>query len=183
MRHYNYTAHMYNLRYREEQNLKIKAAIENLEFNSQVSILDLGCGTGLLLSKIHEMAKMIVAIDMSKCMLKETDPFVKRSRCIHFILADADYIPLRNSYFDMVFAITLLQNMPNPHDTLQEVKRITKNDALIIVTGLKNYFSEHSFVKLLKDADLKLKWLKTDDGLKCYIATCRSKAPPVSNVQ
>lgn len=173
MRHYNRTAQIYNIRYSEEQKLKIKAAVESLKFKGQSSVLDLGFGTGLLIPEIQKTTKEIAGLDISKNMLKEADPLIKRSLNIHLILADADQTPLRNGYFDIVFAMTLLQNMPNPHQTLQEAKRITKNDALIVVTGLKKHFTEHFFLKLLENAKLKARLLRTDDNLKCHIATCK----------
>ncbi len=169
--HYNRTAHIYNIRYAEEQNFKIKAAVKNLKLGIQYSILDLGCGTGLLFSKIQKTAKNIVGLDISKGMLKKA-----RHNCsmnIHFILADADHVPLQNSRFDMVFAITLIQNIPNPIRTLQEAERITKSNASIIVSGLKKHFTHHSFVKLLKNAKLRAELLITDDDLKCYLAICK----------
>lgn len=173
MHHYNHTAQIYNTRYTEEQNLKIKAAVENLELNRESFTLDLGCGTGLLLPKIQKTAKNIVGLDISKGMLKEITPCKEHSANIHLILADADHTPLRNNYFDTVFAITLLQNMPTPLKTLQEAKRITKPNGLIVVTGLKKHFTKHSFTKLLKDAKLKTKLPKRDNNLKCHTAICK----------
>jgi ubiquinone/menaquinone biosynthesis C-methylase UbiE len=136
-------------------------------------ILDLGCGTGLLLQKIRDMAKNVVGLDISKGMLEAVNLFVKRSANVHLVLADADHAPFRSGYFDTVFAITLLQNMPNPHNTLQEVKRITKPNASIIVTALKKRFTEGSFLKLLEKANLQPKLLKSDADLKCHIAACK----------
>jgi len=173
MRHYNYTAYIYNTRYTEEQNLKIKTALENIELEGQSSILDLGCGTGLLFPKIQKTVKTIVGLDISKGMLKEITPYIKRSPNIHLILADADHTPLRDNYFDTVFAITLLQNMPTPVKTLQETKRITKPNATIIITGLKKHFTKHSFTKLLENAKLKTKPTKRNDKLKCHTSTCK----------
>lgn len=173
MNYYNYTAHIYNTRYTEEQNLKIKVAIENLELKRDSSILDLGCGTGLLLPKIQEIAKEIVGLDLSKGMLKEVKQFIRHSTNIHFVLADADHTPLRHDYFDMAFAITLLQNMPNPHQALNEIKRVTKLNSSIIITILKKQLTEQFFLNLLRKAELKPRIQKTDDNLKCHIAICR----------
>ncbi|MDH5449070.1 MAG: class I SAM-dependent methyltransferase [Candidatus Bathyarchaeota archaeon] len=175
MCHYNRTAHIYDIRYTEEQNLKIKIAVESLKLGEQGSILDLGCGTGLLLPRIQEIAKSVVGLDVSKEMLKETASRIEQSANVHLILADADHTPLRNSYFDTIFAITLLQNMPNPSKTLQEAKRITEPNGSIIVTGLKKHFTEHSFVRFLKNAKLKTRLLKANDNLKCYIAICKNR--------
>jgi ubiquinone/menaquinone biosynthesis C-methylase UbiE len=158
--------------YAEEQNLKIRTSVEHLEFGEKEFILDLGCGTGLLIPKIRKMGKTIVALDISRSMLNAVDVRMKHLPNVHFISADADYTPFRKGSFDVIFAITLLQNMPNPHHTLQEMKYIADSNALIIVTGLKKHFSEHSFLKLLRNARLKAELLEANDNLKCHIAVC-----------
>ncbi len=174
MRHYTRTAHVYNIRYADEQSLKIDVALENLK-PRKGAILDLGCGTGLLLPRIQKTAKDIVGVDVSGGMLKEIPPSAKRSENVHLILADADQTPLRHGYFDAVLAITLLQNMSNPRNTLEEMKRVAKPDSSIIVTGLKKQFTQQSFLKLLEDAELKPRLLKTDERVKCHVTICEKR--------
>jgi len=171
MHHYNHTANIYNTRYAEEQSLKIEAAIDGLNL-SEGFVIDLGCGTGLLLKKIQGVAKDIVCLDVSKNMLKQIEMRMKYTFNVHLILADADYSPFKQDCFDICFAITLLQNMPSPHRTLQEIKRITKPDATIIITGLKKHFTQQGFLQLLKSTALDTVQLKTDDKLKCYVGIC-----------
>jgi len=171
--HYNRIAHIYNTRYREEQNLKTKTALEHFEHKKQDAILDLGCGTGLLIPKIRKKARTIVSLDISKNMLKEVLPLAKHSADIHLVIADADYTPFRDGCFDTVFAITLLQNMPHPKKTLQEIGRIMKPNAVMIVTGLKKHFAGETFLSLLKSSGLSAGLLKTDDFLRCHIAICK----------
>ncbi len=173
MRSYNRTVQLYNNRYTEEQTLKLETVLENIELSIQSSIIDLGCGTGLLIPKIQETSKEIICLDISKNMLTEAKNSAKNATNIYFVQGDADYTPLRNNYFDKVFAITLLQNMPNPKRTLQETKRITKPDSSIIVTALKKHFSEQSFLQLLKRLELKPRLLETNENLKCHIAICK----------
>jgi ubiquinone/menaquinone biosynthesis C-methylase UbiE len=177
MRHYDQTAHLYNTRYAEEQNLKMKAALRSLKPKIQSRYIDLGCGTGLLLPKIVKSAKNIVCLDISKGMLKEVKPNSRHSANVHLIQADADYTPLRHGYFDVAFAITLLQNTPHPEQSLQEMKRITKPDAAMIITGLKKCFTPKSLFSLLQDAGFQTHLLNTDDNLKCHIASCRKLNP------
>ncbi|MDH5634802.1 MAG: class I SAM-dependent methyltransferase [Candidatus Bathyarchaeota archaeon] len=177
MRHYDQTAHLYNTRYAEEQSLKIKAALKSLKPETQSRCIDLGCGTGLLLPKIMKRAKNIVCLDMSKGMLKEVKPSLRHSVNVHLIQADADYTPLRHGYFNVAFAITLLQNTPNPKQLLQEMKRITKPDATMIITGLKKRFTQKSLLTLLQDAGFQTDLLNTDDNLKCHIASCKKLDP------
>jgi ubiquinone/menaquinone biosynthesis C-methylase UbiE len=92
---------------------------------------------------------------------------------INLILADADSMPLKERIFDYVFAITIMQNMPNPVQTLNEIVRVSKGDAVFIVTGLKKIFSRKAFEELLWKAGMCIVTLKDDEGLKCYVATCR----------
>jgi len=173
MSHYDDLAQIYNTCYANEQNPKLDMAMKSLRLERHDSILDLGCGTGLLLPKIQKIAKKVVGLDLSKNMLKETENSRKQSKNIHVILADADHIPLQKGCFDVVFAVTLVQNMPSPFRTLQEAKRVTKRNSIIIVTGLKKCFTEKSFRRLLKNAKLKTESLRTNANLKYFIATCK----------
>jgi ubiquinone/menaquinone biosynthesis C-methylase UbiE len=70
----------------------------------------------------------------------------------------------------VVFAFTVLQNMPKPLETINEVKRVAKPDASLVVTGLKKAFSLDAFKNLLQRACLRLVSLEDVDALKCYVA-------------
>lgn len=173
MRYYNRIAPIYNALYREEQGLKMEVALDHLELPRRGLILDLGCGTGLLASTAFRgEARIIVGLDTSKGMLSLVDPAVRGAANVHLVLADADHAPFRPECFDAVFALTLLQNMPNPRETLREMSRLAKLDAPIIVTGLKARFAPDSFTRLLKDSKLEARLLETDDCVKCHIALC-----------
>jgi ubiquinone/menaquinone biosynthesis C-methylase UbiE len=78
---------------------------------------------------------------------------------------------MEDGVFDRVFAMTLIQNAPNPAETLNQIRRVSADNALIVVTGLKKIFSRSVFQKLLKNAGLSNIALE-DEGLKCYVAVC-----------
>jgi ubiquinone/menaquinone biosynthesis C-methylase UbiE len=80
-------------------------------------------------------------------------------------------MPLREKAFSHVFVMTLLQNMPNPDRTLNEIKRIAETSAIIIVTGMKKAFTLKKFRSLLRNAGLRIVFLDSED-LKCYVAVC-----------
>jgi ubiquinone/menaquinone biosynthesis C-methylase UbiE len=90
---------------------------------------------------------------------------------VHLILADADYMPLRRNTFSNVFALTLVQNTPNPATTLNELNRVAKKEAVIVVTGLKKSFTLNNFGELLQAANLSIVALE-DEGLQCHVAIC-----------
>jgi ubiquinone/menaquinone biosynthesis C-methylase UbiE len=171
MHRYDLTAHIYDMQYAEEQTAKIEAALESLKIGKHSLVLDAGCGTGLLFGYVADKAETTLGLDISEKILLQAKKRAKNSQNIHLILADADNMPLRENMFSHVFGITLIQNTPNPAKTLSEIKRVTKEDATIVVTGMKKAFTLEKFKELLQDADFGIVALK-DESLKCYVAVC-----------
>jgi ubiquinone/menaquinone biosynthesis C-methylase UbiE len=170
MRRYDVTAQIYDARYTEEQTAKIEAALKHVKVDSGI-ILDAGCGTGILFGYVAEKARTTVGADISRKTLAEAKKRAQACEGVHLLLADSDNMPLRDRIFDKVFAITLIQNIPRPAQTLKEIRRVAKDEALIIVTGLKRVFTKHMFEGLLRNANLRITAIETE-GLKCYVAVC-----------
>jgi len=171
MRRYDVTAHLYDVRYAEEQLAKINAALKKLKIVRNGMALDAGCGTGLLFKYVADRAKATIGLDISRKTLQLAKTRAKEYSNVHLIMADADHIPLRDKLFDNVFAFTLIQNMPNPVKTLNELNRVTKEKATVVITGLKKTFALKSFQKLLQNANLKVVAFE-NKGLQCHVAVC-----------
>lgn len=172
MRKYDATAHIYDLRYEQEQTAKYSAALESLQEQELGLVLDVGCGTGLLFNHIRAISTRIVGVDISRETLHRARERARNSSAIEVICADADLLPFRGSIFNHAFAMTLIQNSPNPIQTLKEVERVSRNDAVTVVTGLKRVFSKDGFAGLLRKARLHVTVLKDEENLKCYVAMC-----------
>lgn len=171
MRRYDSTAHIYTKRYAEEQTAKIEAAVKRIRIEKTSLVLDVGCGTGLLFNYTTGDGEATVGLDISGKILLQAKKSAEKMEDLHLILADADYIPMKDKIFSHVFAITLLQNMPDPSRTLREIKRVAKENSFLIVTGLKKKFPPETFENLLKANGLKIAAL-TSKGLKCHVAIC-----------
>jgi ubiquinone/menaquinone biosynthesis C-methylase UbiE len=174
MRHYDCQAKVYDAQYLEEQNAKIEDALKNVELMSNEFVLDMGCGTGFLFHHLKKSTKYLVGLDISKKILQEAKRRTKKLSNVLLVRADADNTPFRNHIFDGVFSITLLQNMPDPKTTILEIKRISKPEAVFVVTGLKKTFTQEHFINQLRRVQLKVSTLKTDEHLKDYIAVCKN---------
>jgi ubiquinone/menaquinone biosynthesis C-methylase UbiE len=179
MLHYDQSAKVYDNRYYEEQEAKIEAALSGFTLEKENMILDMGCGTGLLFPYVTSRVKLVVGIDISASIVKQAKKRMKTYTNTALIRADADYAPFPNETFDTVFAITLLQNTPKQSRTINEMKRLTKQKATIVVTGLKKAFSRKEFTRLLREAELKIKALRLDEKLKDYVSICvKSRRKP-----
>ena len=121
---------------------------------------------------INNQAKFLVGLDLSQMALQEAKKHTKNMTNVAIILADADNTPFPDNTFDKVFAITVLQNMPDPTKTISEMKRVSKSQATIAVTGFKKKFTQESFVALLESARLKVSLLESNEQLKGNIAIC-----------
>ena len=168
---YDTTAHLYDMRYAEEQLTKIDAALKTAKIVGNGMALDVGCGTGLLFKHVAGKTKAFVGLDISRKTLEHAKTRAKDYLNVHLILADADHMPLRGNSFDNVFAFTLLQNTPNPAATLNELYRVAGKEAVITATGMKRSFSLLDFRELLQNADLSIVALE-GENLQCYVAVC-----------
>jgi len=172
MRHYDQSAMVYDVQYFEEQEEKIKIALSKLSLEKENTILDVGCGTGLLFPHLAMRVRLVVGLDISSPILAKAREKSKVYSNTTLVRGDADYMPFQNETFDTAFAITLLQNIPKPLRSLNEMKRVTKQNATISATGLKKAFTQKEFTQLLKEAKLQIKVMKLDQNHKEYVAIC-----------
>jgi len=169
MRHYDLTAEMYEERYANEQEAKYGAALENVDV-ADCSILDVGCGSGLFFNNVAAKAEVLVGVDISRKLLLKAKEQARAFQNASVLQADCDHLPFREAFFDVVFAFTVLQNMPDPAETLNELKRIAKLGGRVAVTGLKKAFSLNAFMDVLERSGLKMFSFVDDEDLKCYVA-------------
>jgi len=173
MLHYDQIAAGYDAQYAEEQNAKMEAALSNITLKKNNIVLDVGCGTGLLFPHIADKTQRLIAIDLSRKLLKQAKKRAKRHPNIALIQAEADHTPFKSQTFHTVFAVTLLQNIPNPTATLREIERITRPEATMGLTILKKKVTQKAITELLKKVKLKITILKTATKIKDHIITCQ----------
>lgn len=179
--YYDYIAPFYNQIYNEEQKAKIDVALRHVNSVKESVILDAGCGTGFLFKYLSEKSKLLVGLDTSPGILKEAKKLAKSFPNVDLIRADADFMPFPKGIFDVVFALTLLQNMPNHLWTLNELKRVGKATSTFVITAFKKYrtyrhFVQTTFVALLDTAGFKVSVIENNEKLKDYIVVSKPNA-------
>jgi ubiquinone/menaquinone biosynthesis C-methylase UbiE len=169
MQSYDVTAEMYEERYGDEQQRKYKKALEKVNVSGKV-LLDVGCGSGLFFREVSEDAMMVVGVDISRKLLLKAKEQVRVFPNAFVLQADADHLPFKKGCFDDVFAFTVLQNMPNPDETLSELEMVMKGEGKVVVTGLKKAFPLEKFMDILENSGLQVTAFVDNEYVNCYVA-------------
>jgi len=127
---YDQTSSLYDRRYSLLQERKYRRIFPHLPRRGR--ILDVGCGTGLLLGKLRGFE--VVGLDLSLGMLKRAR---RRNPGVPLILADAEHLPFKGGAFRMVLSITVLQNLPHPALALKEMARVLRKGGKVVVSTLR----------------------------------------------
>ena len=107
------------------------------------TVLELATGTGLIAKNIVNAAAHIEATDASAEMIAEAKRG-NQSAKLHFSVQDMFRLPYADNSFDMVIVSNALHIVPQPEKALQEIKRVLKDDGVLIAptfTHAGNSFS------------------------------------------
>ena len=107
----------------------------NLDKNKNNSILDLGCGTGDIISNIIKSKKNLkfqaYLVDPNIKMIEEGKKKLKKKNLI-WLSSYGENLPFKNNKFDLVTMAFSLRNVENIKKTLNEVNRVLKKNGQFI---------------------------------------------------
>lgn len=107
-------------------------ALRLLDLNKNTSLLDLGCGQGVLARNIPKGIDY-VGVDLSKKLIDEAKKTTKREATA-FLTADASQsLPLEKTDFDRACFLLSLQNMENPEGAIATASRHLKAQGKLLL--------------------------------------------------
>lgn len=170
---YDSSAEIYDNRYNEIQAHKYKEILSRVDFSESTGIIDIGCGTGTFLGLIKQLVngngKQFLGVDISHEMIKIAH---EKFPDIDFIVADSDNLPIKDGFFERILSVTHLQNLSEPDKTVNEMKRISTEDALVAISILRKTWTQEELQEFLKRSDLKIddEWIADieDIGVICH---------------
>ena len=95
------------------------------------TVLELASGTGLIAKHIVNAAAHIEATDASAEMIAEAKRD-NRSAKLHFSVQDMFRLPYADKSFDVVIVSNALHIIPQPEKALAEIRRVLKDDGVLI---------------------------------------------------
>lgn len=110
-------------------------------FAANGEVLEVGCGTGLVLSRITLFARKSTGVNLSPGMLQKA-----RERGLNVVEGCASDLPFDDASFDVTCAFKVLAHIPNVGRALSEMARVTRSGGYIIA----EYYNPYSIRGLLK---------------------------------
>jgi ubiquinone/menaquinone biosynthesis C-methylase UbiE len=111
-----------------------KWVFDQLHLSPGMRVLEIGCGSALLweenLQRLPENVG-IIASDLSAGMVQQTAKLLAGQSAVTCLVLDAQSIPLRNDYFDIVVANHMLYHVPQIEIAVREFKRVLKKNGIL----------------------------------------------------
>lgn len=96
------------------------------------SVLDVGCGEGVLTAQWAGRFEHVVGVDLEHPALRRE--WEKRTAAnLEFRAAEATALPFGADAFDLVCAIEVLEHVAEPHAALEEMARVARSFVLVSV--------------------------------------------------
>lgn len=110
-------------------------------FAAHGDVLEVGCGTGLVLSRIRQFAKTARGVDLSPGMLEKA-----RERGLDVQEGSATALPFPDASFDAACSFKVLAHVPEIEKALAEMARVTRPGGHVIA----EFYNPYSLRGLLK---------------------------------
>ena len=126
------------------------------------TVLELAAGTGLIAKHIANAAEYIEVTDASEQMIRQAER-EDHAENLHFSVQDMFCLPYADAAFDVVIVSNALHIVPQPEKSLREIKRVLKDDGVLIAptfTHAENSFSGkgRAFLMRLAGFPLHSRW-------------------------
>ena len=116
------------------------------------SVLDLGCGSGSLVLRQHGFpSRCYVGIDLSWVGLARANKALgaRHSHC-RFAQGHVELLPFREESFEGLFAISVIEHLPDPAGFLKDCARVLKRRGLLVLRtpNPENLLTADGFLRL-----------------------------------
>lgn len=131
--------------------------LSTLQFSN---VLDVGCGTGEILSAIRKLYPTISlqGIDISQEMLKQAEN--KNIDNVKLYLGDAEHLSFENDKFDVLICTDSFHHYPNPKKAIEEFYRVLKKNGYLLLADFVKPFPVRQlmniFIPFSNEGDVKI---------------------------
>lgn len=119
---------------------------EEISDDKRLKILDIGCGTGAYDRMLTTMGHEVIGVDFSEYVVQKA---VEKSKGedIQYLISGVPYLPFKESFFDIVVCIGVLQYIENERAAISEIVRVLKKNGGIFILITLNSLSIRENIK------------------------------------
>lgn len=137
-------------------------------------VLEIGCGTGLLLQRSAVFARSAIGVDLSGAMLA-----VARSRGLRVVQGSATALPIASASHDLVYAFKVLAHVVDIGAALSEMTRVVRPGGWVVA----EFYNPRSLRRVVKAIKPPSPVSPSNDDLAVYtryddVAAIRRYLPP-----
>ena len=114
----NWEKRLHSVRERE-----LYMVLNHINISPDTRILEIGCGDGYQSSILRTYSNYVVSTDMT----------TERGATELNVLCDGEYLPFKDSQFDIVYSSYVLEHIRDKSKALNEMKRVLVDDRTIII--------------------------------------------------
>lgn len=111
------------------------------------TILDAGCGTGLITKAIAPNSKAVFGIDTDTNMLQRAITGLSEIQNIHILYGNVYAIPFPDNSFDGYLSNNVMHFIEHPEQLFSELLRVTKPGGTISISAARKNFEMEVIVK------------------------------------
>jgi len=133
--------------YERERHLPYHRMLDDLEveiverYGTGKDLLEVGCGTGLILDRTQQFARTAMGIDLSGGMLARA-----AHRGLHVAQASATELPVATGSIDVAYSFKVLAHVPDIAGAMREMARVVRPGGWV----LAEFYNARSIRRLVK---------------------------------
>jgi ubiquinone/menaquinone biosynthesis C-methylase UbiE len=133
--------------YEKRKEISYHLLIDELEsdlverYASGKTVLDAGCGNGVILNRVKAFAKDAFGVDLSLEMLKRA-----RKSAHKLVQARIEELPIKKDAFDVVYSFKVLPHVPRIEKAIEEMSKVVNKKGYLIL----EFYNPHSLRHLIK---------------------------------
>ena len=146
-----------------QENIKnfIKFINEKNYLNKNVTIMDFGCGTGILGINLINNVKKVIFLDSSKEMIKQVQIGLKKKDVLNYEIIEGEINDYKGDKIDLILVTNVLNYIDDINNVINKFSNILKKGGKVLVVDLietsedisntHNGFKPENVVKLFEN--------------------------------
>jgi ubiquinone/menaquinone biosynthesis C-methylase UbiE len=111
------------------------------QYGVDKAVLEIGCGTGLILHRAERFARRAIGVDLSAGMLGKA-----QQRGLHVVQGSATALPVATASVDVAYSFKVLAHIPDIRGALREMARVVRPGGWV----LAEFYNARSLRRLVK---------------------------------